>query len=204
VNDFEDSYFEKLLYISSKNALIGLSKYYSESDFDSPNVRKSLELALNDVIYQGVLYDNKGNFQKNLSGYIDYNYTLKGLTGNISMIMDRLGLEMTAFNVSISPSDGIRQTDPWTIQVKGDFVYFINDKDGIASWKGFSTKTVNVSVIGLYLYDNEGGQNSISNKGVITSTWKLDNGTITESSVVSKLRGRGTGRGLCIEYCQES
>ena len=31
VSDFENSYFEKLLYISSKNALIGLSRYYSET-----------------------------------------------------------------------------------------------------------------------------------------------------------------------------
>ncbi len=202
-SEFESSYFEKLLYIASKNSIVGLSRYYAETDYDQPNLKKSLEQAMNDVIYQGMLYDNKGDFQANLSDYIDYEYTISGLMNSMGVVMDRLGLEMSEFNVSISPIDGIIQSDPWTIQVKGEFTYFINDKNGIASWKGFSEKTVNVSVIGFYLYDRQGGPNSVSNKGIITKDWKLDNGTITEDSVIRKLAGKGNEIGLCVSYCQE-
>jgi hypothetical protein len=197
INDFENSYFEKILFISSKNALVGLSKYYSETNFRSPNVKKNLEMAMGDVLYQGILLDNKGKFQANLSGYMDYKYTLNGLISNISKLMNGLGLEINELNVSISTADGITQIDPWTIQVKGVFTYFISDKEGTVSWKGFSTKIVNVSVIGLTLYDR------YTNKAVVDGHWKLDNGTMTEESVLSKLEGDGTGRGLCVSYCQE-
>jgi hypothetical protein len=198
IDDFENSYFEKMLYISSKNALVGISRYYYNNDFGSDVIKKNLNLALNDVLYQGIL--NNGGYLVNLSKTKDlnYSYTMIMLVSNISRMMDKLGLEMTEFNVSISPTNGIEQHDPWTLQVTGEFRYFISDKEGLVSWKGFTTKTVNVSVIGLYLYDRENGDNSISNKGIITSSWKLDNGTqIREDSVLSKLNGKKGGVGLC-------
>jgi hypothetical protein len=207
VSDLENSYFERLLYISSKNALVGLTRYYSETDFDGTRMKKKLDMALNDVIYQGILYDARGkDIQANLTGYIDYNYTLKGLITNISAALDSLGLEVTELNVSIAPIGGIRQSDPWTIQVKGEFTYFISDKKGLASWKGFSSKTVNVSVIGLYLYDIQNGPwpTRVSNNEIVTSDWKLDNGTKTEVSAVAKLTGTDPDntRGICKSYCQ--
>ena len=194
INDFENSYFEKLLFLSSKNALVGLSRYYSETNF---NIQKIIEQALGDVIYDGILYDSHGGVKANLSEYIDYKYTLKGMVENITLLMDEMGLEIKELNVSISTTEGITQIDPWTIQVKGVFSYFISDKEGSVSWKGFSTKSVNVSVIGLTLYDSH------TNNAVIDGHWKLDNGTRTEESVLSKLGGEASVRGLCVSYCEE-
>jgi hypothetical protein len=203
INDFENSYFEKMLYISSKNAIIGISRYYYDNDFGSQYMKKSLEQAMNDVIINGSLYDNKGKFQADLSKDLNSSYTLTSLVNNISRIMDKLGLELTEFNMTISSNEGIKQIDPWTIQIKGEFTYFINDKEKIASWKGFSTKIVNISVIGIYLFDRENGPASISNEGKITGSWKLDNETRQEDSVLNKLGGRSDVRGICISYCQE-
>jgi len=205
INDLEEVYFEKMLYIAAKNSLIGLSSYYADDYFDSNVVQKRIEYALNDVIHEGVLKERDGT-PVNLTkmGYIDFNYTIKGMMKNISDLFSTMGVEVKEFNITI-PANSVRQVDPWNIQVTADIKYYFADKNRLASWKGFTTKTVNISVIGLYAYDYENGPKS--NIGIITGEWKRDNGTqITEPTIVNKLSGSPFvfGRGICVSYCQES
>ncbi len=198
VRDMEDTYFEKMIYISTKNALIGLSKYYSETNFDQNRLQKKLGFVLDDVIYNNTLIDKNGN-EIDLSLYVDPDYTIFGVIGDIKEVFDSLGLEVSEFTVSID-EDEIVQVDPWTIEVTGQLVYNFKDKFNTVSWKGRTTKKVNVSVIGITSFDYELSEKS--NTGIITSSWVKDEGPYyTEPSVVDKLSlpspSPTQGKGIC-------
>ncbi|MEK6916565.1 MAG: hypothetical protein AABW92_02375, partial [Nanoarchaeota archaeon] len=188
ISDMEDSYFEKIVYVSVKNAMIGISHYYSDERFSTNALEKFLEYALVDVIYNGTLKDAENNNidlteyafvtytaygnTTVIKNYMNYDYTLTPLVNEVSDVFDSLGLEVNRFDVEIE-QDSLRQKDPWTLEIKADVIYDIRDKTGIASWKGITTKTIDISVYGLYAFDYEGGEKS--NFGVITNSWVVDN-----------------------------
>jgi len=55
ISDMEDTYFEKIIYASAKSSLIGLSDYYADGGFSENRIKKRLDSALEDVIYNGTL-----------------------------------------------------------------------------------------------------------------------------------------------------
>ncbi len=202
IRDMENIYFDKMIYIAAKNSLIGLSKFYYDNDYDNDYL-KSLNFALQDVIDDGILKINDNEYNLtyfNSISYINKKYTINGLRTNLSDIFDRLNFEIRELEVYILPGN-ITQIDPWTIQIKADITYHLADKDNIASWKGTTTRTVNIPVYGLYAFDMS------NSHGLITSSWKEDNASLTEPSVLNKLNNRlyQLGNGICMDdYCQTS
>ncbi len=186
MESMENSYFENILKVSSKNALIGLSKYYSEKGFDQTRLEKYIEYALEDVIYDGVL-TKRNNELVNLTGYLDPKFTIQNIVKNISSIFNDYGFWVYKLNVNISRSD-MSQPDPWTIELKAFVTYDFRDKENIVAWRGTTEIKTNISVYGIYAYDYELGRKS--NIGVVTSNWKLDTPAYTEPSVLSKLSRR--------------
>ncbi|HIH41537.1 TPA: hypothetical protein HA239_03910 [Candidatus Woesearchaeota archaeon] len=199
ISDMEDTYFEKIIYASAKSSLIGLSDYYADGGFSENRIKKRLDSALEDVIYNGTLKDTDGNTVANLvsAGYIGANYTLQSLSGNVEEVFNDLGLEVNQFEIELN-RESLRQKDPWTMELQADITYDLRDRTGLASWKGRTTKTVDITVYGLYAFDYENGQKS--NTGVIKNTWKVDNSPYTEPSILSKLSGQSvpnSGLGIC-------
>jgi len=198
VQDLEDSYFEKLVYVAAKNSLIGLSEYYAVSTFGS--LEKNLESALTDVIQNRTL--TRINNQKVIVPQIKSGYTLQSLTESIANLFKDLNVEIRQLDVTIL---GVRQKDPWTFEIDSVILYEINDNLGMVSWKGLTNKTVEVSVYGIYGYDLQSG--SKSNFEVITESWNQDTSPYTEPSLMKKLSRHSStpspGLGLCSSnYCQ--
>lgn len=207
INDFETVYFDKIIYVAAKNSLVGLSHYYSDHDFE-PSYMKDIGFALSDVIYAGILKDRNNN-KVNLTklGYIDYDYTFNGLMESLTETYDKLGLEINYLTINFTEINSIEQIDPWTLQVNAEIDYYFTDKSRIASWKGFTTRNVKIPILGMYAFDFEGFPgNTKTNLGVIDSTWKIDNLTNTEPSILSKLSGLPYDRqkGICKTYCTDS
>jgi hypothetical protein len=204
VKDVENEYFESIIYMATKNSLIGISKYYYDNDYSDSVMKKQLNYALVDVIYDGVLNDADGNFQENLSkdGYVNHAYTINGLMYNISLLLNKMDVSVKELTINIS-KNSITQTDPWDVQIQADIHYYFVDNNNLASWNGYLSKTVTVPVYGIYLYDRENGPSVISNKGIVNSSWKVDNGTASEAPVISKLGKYGpySQRGICKSYC---
>jgi hypothetical protein len=202
IRDMENTYFDKLVYMSAKNSLIGLSKYYYDNNFEPSVIQKGIQFAMQDVMDDGIL-KNMQNMSINLSGsYINNNYTNNGMIKNISFLFGKIGLNVKEFKVTLSSYDAIKQIDPWTIQVKANIEYYFADNKNIASWKGFTTRTVNIPVYGIYTMDKDG------NKGIITNvTWHAENmSSHGEPSVVDRLSGITTdtslkNNGICITGC---
>jgi hypothetical protein len=192
INDFETVYFDKLIYVSAKNSLVGLSEYYFDHNFEE-SYMKNLGAALSDTIYEGV-YLNRYNTRVNLTklGYIDYDYTFNGLVENITQTYEKLGLEIIELTVNFTEINSIQQIDPWTLRVNAEISYHFSDKSHIASWKGDTIREVDIPVIGIYSEDSHG------HDGVITNLWNVDHSPWTEVSVLNKLSGSNfKGGGLC-------
>lgn len=206
IKNMEETYFEKMIYVAGKNSLYGLSEYYSE---DYSRIEKSLFLAMEDTIDDGILMDKWGN-PVNLTkqGYMKYDYTTNALIKNVSALFEDMGLDVINLQINLSTGN-ISQKEPWNIIVEADVIYDLRDKNNIVSWRGSTTKKVNISVLGIYAYDYEG--NTISNKDKITSEWIVDEGShYTEPSLITKLSNRRStinpsgiadskeyGKGLC-------
>jgi len=201
MSDLEEVYFEKILYVSVKNALLGLSDYYHE-DYD--NIKSNLLYALSksSMNYPALNYTNGDSVD--LTDYVIYDYTVEGLTEEFDDTFSKLGIKVNDFRIELVE---VTQEDPWYITVTADIYYYFSDETDIASWKGVTTKTVNVSVYGLYGFDYELDDRR-SNVGIITTEWKEDNGTTQEPTIVQKLGTRGSYKpdpksrtGICKDYC---
>lgn len=195
IEDMETSYFERVLYVSAKNTMIGISRYYLD---DPGRIEKDLPLALQDVIEQGILtyrYRTPDTVDLVSEGYIDGDYTVDGLRNRISEIYEMIGVNVKSFDIEIL-EDGVVQSSPWTIELTAKFDYFFEDEYHIASWKGSVVKSVNVTVYGVYSYDcaNDGGHcTNMLNIGPITDGWREDTvGPYSELSVIDKLGRFGT------------
>ena len=151
------------------------------------------------MITDGVLeYDDGTSYNLTKYGYIDYDYTVQGLAKNISGVFDRMGIDISEFEIEIKD---VTQEDPWTIKVEAEISYYFIDKGEVASWRGQTTKTALIPVYGLYGFDYEEDytRNEQSNIGLITDSWIIDEGPVyTEPSVVDKLSKRFTRNGLGI------
>jgi hypothetical protein len=118
---------------------------------------------------------------------MNYSYTVAGLKESLSKAFNDIGLDVSDLNIEIPSQDDVTQKDPWHIIVKADIEYYFKDNSKIASWKGFTTRTANVSVYGLY---------DPYSKKIITSDWYEDKPEYTEPSMVNKLSGYTTVRPL--------
>ena len=94
VKDMEDNYFEKIVYVASKNALMGLSNYYYANDYGT--IDKPLDVAMADVMQEGILTDAYAvDHDLTVSPmHIDYRYTVEGIVEKLSIIYNNLGLEI--------------------------------------------------------------------------------------------------------------
>ena len=183
IKNMEETYFEKMIYVAGKNSLYGLSKYYSE---DWRRIEKSLFKAMEDTIDDGILLDKYGN-PTNLTklGYMKYDYTTNALIKNVTALFEDMGLDVINLEINLSTGN-ISQREPWHIIVEADVIYDLRDKNKIVSWRGSTTKKVNISVLGIYAYDYEG--DTILNKNKINSEWVVDEGPhYSEPSLLTKL-----------------
>ncbi len=194
VNDMENIYFEKFIYIAAKNSLIGLSKYYYDNDFD--NIEYDFRTILRRVIKEGIYDPNPSTYVNltkvgcwNTEPCIKQEYTISGLQNNLESVYERLGVDIREFTITITD---VRQENPWEIIIEADIEYDFKDSTNIASWKGSAHKKVKVSVIGLYAFDTLGNEDRITNE------WIVDRPPYTEPSTVNKLGAIGVrGNGLC-------
>lgn len=190
-----------MLYISSKEIFIGLSKFYYDSNFIDSKM-KVFDSAFQDVFVDGnltILNDQDYNLT-NL-GYINEKYLFENLKNNLSKTFSYLNLEIVRLDLFIIGNGYVKQIDPWTIEINATFRYEIADKSNFARWEGITNKIVRIPVYGIYSYSN----NNKNNKAKINSSWKVDEGIITEKSVLEKLKGNGNNqRGLCLSGCDES
>ena len=210
VKEMEDVYFEKLIYVASKNALIGISNYQYENDFDGV-YQKNLSKVLSLAIKNGSYVDRDGNsliltqllpllfndckVQGVKKSCINPSYTLDHMTGDISGLLANVGFQIKTLDITIL---SVKQITPWMIEVSAGIDYYFTDKNNMALWKGYTTKTVDMSVIGFYSFDKE------LNMGVITGQWKTDNGTNQEPSFLNKISGiSDLGKGICMLGCDE-
>ncbi|MCM2325560.1 MAG: hypothetical protein NDI94_03795 [Candidatus Woesearchaeota archaeon] len=203
VQEMENNYFDKIIYVSSKNALIGLSKYYRKDSYLNTVLKRPLINNLQNLIQNGTIMESNGNMidlkKINCMGSpcITKKYVMADLKPEIETVFSDLGMNVHEFKVNITD---VSQKDPWTIEIKADVSYFFEDKERIISWKSISPRIVDIPVYGLYAFDYESG--SKGNFGVITTAWKEDKGSRTEPSIVNKMsthdHGAGyLGRGIC-------
>ncbi|MBT4858056.1 hypothetical protein HON49_02705 [archaeon] len=183
IKDMEENYFEKMIYVSGKNSMKGLSKYYYDENWD---IDKTLFKAMEDTIDDGILIDKFGSpIDLIATGYMKKKYTSNELIQNISELLEDMGIVVKKLEINITTGN-ISQENPWFIVIEADAIYDLRDKDGIVSWRGTSTKSVNISVIGLYAYDYEG--RSRGNDQKITADWVVDEPSYyTENSMLTKL-----------------
>jgi hypothetical protein len=181
MEDLQYTYFDRLIAVSSKNSLIGISNYYDIRNYDV--IEYQLWRALNFTIHDGVLprrYQPPINLKGSLcisqsffpsGSCVHGDYTLNEMLTRLENIYASFGIDIVEFNVEIV---NIEQPDPYILTITADIEYYFKDKSNIASWRGFTRRTVDVSVYGLY-YD-----------GIITGSWSPDCGT---NSVLKKLDG---------------
>jgi hypothetical protein len=201
VQDMEDNYFEKIVYVVSKNSLIGLSNYYHAQDYET--IDKSLDVAIADVMQDGTLIDVYlvEHDLTTTPSYVDTKYTVDGIRHSLETIYNKLGLEINELTVNITPGN-VEQIDPWTIRIKADIIYDFIDRDKIVSWKGFTTRTVDISVIGVKAFDMPNTPAKAHKGRVIKDDWIVDEFPYTEPSIYSKLSSRypvspDPGKGIC-------
>ena len=197
VNDMENNYFEKIVYVSSKNAVIGLSKYYGE---DYNRINKNLGKATTDVIQNGILHDLRGN-SFNLSSYIKREFTLNSIKKNLNKKFNEFGMRINEFTVNIT-KDGITQIDPFTLRINTEIYYDFEEINHIVAWRGSLTKDVDITLIGVNAYDMP--SNSKQHKSIVSKDWLVDSAPYTEPSLYNKLsfanpiqRPIDNGLGLC-------
>ncbi|MEM3374295.1 MAG: hypothetical protein QXE31_03670 [Candidatus Woesearchaeota archaeon] len=198
VNDFENYYLENMLYISSKEVIIGLSHFYYDNGFNQ-NYIKSFLSAFPDVFYDGNLTVNNRDYNLTQLNYIDKRYLFTNLKSDLEKNFSYLNIELKKLNVSFF-GNFIKQIDPWTLELNGTFNYEIADKTNFASWKGKTNKIIKISVYGIYSYDSAG------NRGKITNSWLIDTNNDDEASVLNKLSKSDNfkGKGICKNGCQET
>jgi len=198
VNDMENNYFDKMIYTSAKNSLIGLSKYYSE-DYD--RLTRPLDVCLLDVIYDGNLTDIYG-INHNLKNYIAPKYTIYGMKKELEILLAKLGMKVNRLDISIIPGS-LEQTDPFHFKLDAEIDYYFADMEEKVNWEGTEIRTVEFSAYGVYAFDMPSGRAHI---GKISSKWKIDeaNTRATEPSLYKKLSSRfptwsptDLGMGIC-------
>jgi hypothetical protein len=221
VKDLNERYLEQIIYVATKNAFIGVSKFYYEKGFSFvdpiyPLSPSSIDpcLASDDRIIIGNISDympdailhGSFNFSKARDGsmapapskgptlitpidltdgsclsgnYIQSRYTYDGLLNALREEYKGVGLIIQELDVE---DFRVYQKDPWHITAKAKLRYFIQDANGIASWKGDVTKSVDISVIGFYSYDvilteyspSTPPFRSIKSPAKIDNTWSVD------------------------------
>lgn len=207
MEDLDDRYFENLIYVSAKNALIGMSWYYSEN---KDRINDHIYIALEQTIDDGIIEIPSGatTIKRNLTSfsgknYIKQEFLFDTLAEKLKAKYKELGMEINELDVTVI---GVTQPDPWHLRVEADIIYDVKDMSGIAFWRGQSTKFVDVSLYGLYLYDLPAGIGTAhDNQGKVTSSWIIDLGPRrTEPTAYGKLSVRDPnglyitpGHGIC-------
>jgi hypothetical protein len=194
VTDFENIYFEKILYVASKNTLIGLSRYYATKNFDGIELETSKAM---DTVMQLGNYSYRNTSVDLISkGYMKYEYTLESQVKNISEAIRGFGLIVEDLDFKVIRTD---QIDPFTVRVFADVNYNFRDEKNIVVWKGAKEVNTTVTIYGMTLYDFEGYPSSDSeNIMAVNDSWRIDTGFLTEPSFVNKMSGRLVkGIGIC-------
>lgn len=207
VQDMESDYFEKMLYVASKNTLVGVSDYYYGNHgynhfYQMPSAFQIINTTMHSGYYPFI--DPAVDLtQIGCAGpCMNASYTMDALVNNLTKVFDRLGMSVDDFEVLMPSSSYVRQTDPFHIKVKADIKYNFRDKAGVASWQGRTTKEVEVSVYGMHL---PYGGNYVPLNSLVTSSWGRSTGKYDrvryDATVVDKMRGlisTGTwGVGIC-------
>jgi hypothetical protein len=204
MEDLEDTYFEDMVYVSAKNSIMGLSRYYMG---DVSRIDYPLSEALKYTIDDGILkLRPSGTVDLTIDpfAFIKEDYTFASLTERLVTKYRDMGMDITHLNITVID---VTQDDPWRLTVEADIDYDVKDMSGIAFWRGKSTKNVDISLYGIHLYDQEGGWGGgRRNTGPVTSFWIVDQGsTWTEPTSFYKLSIRSPnlllhqqdGLGIC-------
>ena len=190
IGDMEQTYFDRLVQVSVKNSLHGISCYYAANHFNQFLIRDNLKKTINLTMYSGLF---------GVANLVDVDcmeaeYTIEGLTDRLIDIFERLGIDVKSFSVDI---DQVNQHEPFYLEVVADISYDFADKTNIARWRGLTRRTVNVPLYGLHYNET----------GVINpDEWKA---TCHALSFKGKMEGRtipteqdcpsGLELGICID-----
>ncbi|MFH2019967.1 MAG: hypothetical protein ABIJ34_01005 [archaeon] len=198
VQDMNDNYFEKLVHVAAKNAIVGLSDYYHDAPGGQDRIKKPLAAAVSEVMDDGILVEPiyAGSIKHNLTqpnglgeSYMNREYTLNNLIQGLKKKYSNLGMNINELTVTVG-TEGITQIDPFHFEVEADIVYDLSSNDILtrAFWRGVATKKVIVSVYGVYAYDSPLDSGKEHKNNPITSEWIIDNGPRpTEPSLLTKL-----------------
>lgn len=204
MEDMENTYFDRIAYMTAKNTLMGLSRYYGTQKFTkgtSGIIKKQLFAAMQDVNYNGTLYDKVFNHDLNNIppglGYLYNQYTTLGLVDELKQRFDQVGIDVRKLNITITD---IKQPTPWLFVVDVDITYYFTDKAGKISWKGISKKTAEVSLIGLttFDYNSTDGRRIV---GVINSSWRPDSYQAAYGTKMGENLASPLPQGLCYYIC---
>ena len=120
----------------------------------------------------------------------------------ISKIASNSNIDILVNNAGVSHIGNIEQTDPWTLRVKAEIAYDFTDEKKIVSWKGLTSREVDISVLGVTAFDMPSAKAHLGHK--VKSTWIVDKPPYTEPSIYSKLsykypvvRVEDWNKGLC-------
>jgi hypothetical protein len=146
INDLDQRYFERMLYVSTKSALGAMSQYATQV-----HTLNNLKLELNSTLMTEALINGY-----DLSVYPDYHLgeiNLKDLINELNQKFQEIGLKIQDLNIHIT---SIEQKDEWNVKVGYDIQYYFQDENNVASWIGDTHKEIIVSIIGMY--DPDSGQ----------------------------------------------
>ena len=139
INDLENNYFEKILYVSGKYALNSIAEYKQQNN-QFPTVIGAFKKDFAGVLKNGTIGSGSiaipGMGGKSVSAFI----------GRIEKIFNTTGINVSQIEVKII---NIRHTSPWTIEIEAEFKYRVEDKNHIASWDGATNKKAEISIISL-------------------------------------------------------
>ncbi|MBN2423292.1 hypothetical protein JXB41_08775 [Candidatus Woesearchaeota archaeon] len=158
INDLDERYIERLLYVSAKSALGAMSRYasvYSGTDdglyWVSGKFKgyKDLKNELNKTMTEGELIHGvnlKEDPLINTEFSLNKN-NLIWMTEHLKNKFDAIGIDIDTFEIKII---SLKQTDPLTLDIGADINYYFKDKNKIASWKGETHKEIEINILGMY------------------------------------------------------
>ncbi len=149
IEDFENNYFDKVVYVAAKNALIGLSEKRDEVS----SLHRTPEFVLNNTIDDGIIYGSGGNEQLNLvDTEFSQTHTMDVLKQEFIDELGKIGFTVYKFEVIIT---SVTQSEPFYMTVRADIDYYLSDAENTVSWRGISQREVEIDVYGLEYFGGD-------------------------------------------------
>ena len=208
MQDMQDHYFEELLQMTAKNALVGMSRYYFEAQRTSgeqlrPRVYRAMKNGTVKTPAETFINITKYSLCSGNS-CMEPGYTLDGLRASIEEDFARVGIAVQEFSVELT--DISETSDPWVLQIEADIEYHFTDVNKIATWEGTISKQTQIDIYGLYLKEQPG----YVDYGYVESDWseEVSFPSVNMPSAYQQLRygisasdSSGNANAVCYQGC---